>query len=735
MSLFEDILKSDKVKSFVKKNDSFQPIYDRLTDNYKKKNKLSPEEQLDEDYKFSNIVKKESSLMSIYDKKRIINDELIDNPINHSHKVIDKHKYYKYKKYAELEFFNTNNVFISERENDLFSKINKTQTLIGKSQLMNIICHTTNDINILNERKAVLNLVENFTNKITKEQSNITDELLDDIKSIKDCEDDVLWFFKDSSNEMKNMLDMIYFSNFWNKWVNNRDKLLNIFYYCKLILIPLYGLLIPFFLIVIPFIFIKKLLKIKIPFRTYWKIIRKVYLGGGGISATITHFFNIYSNMKGGGTNQSYLSITNLIVKFVKLLINSNITKYIYIIFTFCSYIYGIYSTLNHSYSYLKIIQLFQSKLHKVSKLIIKIQEIYNRIGCLDSSELEAKYENKLDFLNDPNLQLLNDDVFRNKPSYIFSNKGLILKQFLLIKQNPDCLKNYILYLGDIDAIISNLVLKRELNMIIPEYENKDKPNIDVEGFYNLMIPKDKSVTNDIIVNDSSDKKHKQNIIITGPNASGKSTFLKALTEVIIMAQTICVVPATKLHFTPFKYINTYLNIPDCQGKESLFQAEMSRCYEQIENFKTIKDNEFVFSIMDEIFVSTNYNEGLSGAYAIAKKMASFKNSICIISTHFSKLSEYCGNEKDNCYSNYHFSIDEFKKNSTEKNNNSKIFKSYKIKNGRSKQHIALEMLQEKGFDNDLICNAKKMYSELVEEEKKVVNKTQKKLTKKKKKT
>ena len=122
------------------------------------------------------------------------------------------------------------------------------------------------------------------------------------------------------------------------------------------------------------------------------------------------------------------------------------------------------------------------------------------------------------------------------------------------------------------------------------------------------------------------------------------------------------------------------------------------------ESFKNMKSNEFVFSIMDEIFVSTNYNEGLSGAYAVARKMASFDNSICIISTHFSKLSKYCGDE-ENFYKNYHFSIDYDKDN--------KIIKTYKLHEGTSKQHIALEMLEEKGFDNDLINDAKKMYNEL----------------------
>ena len=146
---------------------------------------------------------------------------------------------------------------------------------------------------------------------------------------------------------------------------------------------------------------------------------------------------------------------------------------------------------------------------------------------------------------------------------------------------------------------------------------NKEKPEIVLEGFRNILVD-GHTIENDIHIGGNSSNK---NLMITGPNASGKSTFLKSITECLIFAQTIGLVPCHSMNYTPFKEINTYLNIPDCQGKESLFQAEMERCFNQIQNIKKLDSNEFVFSIMDEIFVSTNYYESISGAYAISEKM------------------------------------------------------------------------------------------------------------------
>ena len=174
MSLFDDILESDKVKTFFKDNSAFQPIYNKLKGNDKKK--LSREEQLDEDYKFSNIAKKESALMSQSDKKQIINKitNYIDSyPVDTTKPDSRSNTRHKF---IELEFFSSNSMWGKDKDNYVFNKINRTQTLIGKSLLQELIMNPIDDITILNERKKTLHIIENFTNQITKEQSNITDE-------------------------------------------------------------------------------------------------------------------------------------------------------------------------------------------------------------------------------------------------------------------------------------------------------------------------------------------------------------------------------------------------------------------------------------------------------------------------------------------------------------------------------------------------------------------------------
>lgn len=742
MSLFHDIFESDYVSNYIENNEklnNYKDKYNKLFGGKKEninqtKDNENKEENNDDDKKLYSMLKKEEKDMSNNEKNDIV--KKIYN-LNENYPEILSDNELDNLKYHELEFFSSNSK--SQNNNNFFSKIDKTQTIMGKYKFMQIITNITNDVNILNERKKIVE----YLHKNKDELINIRNL----ISKLKDQEGTILWFFKETKEEMKNMYSMVYFNNFWNKWINYNENILNIFYYAKLFFIPIYGLFSPIIVLIMPYFILKYILKLKLPFKIYWKLIKKIYLSGGGIFTTMGKIMNLYNystrfnpNNQSGGAKSSYELLVEFSIKIINFIIKSKIMNIMYYAFTISSYIYGIYNTINYSYSYLKIINFLKKKIIGVSDWIVNAQKLFDKYKYFNCNEIKETFQNSINFLNNRNLSLLNHDVFKkmryNKNDtykmhinkILFGNKGIILKQFIMIKDNINDLKIYMDYIANIDvwSSVASLYVDNN-NFSLPKFidyehskSNQTKPIINIEEFSNLMI--EDSVKNNIKLggysknsknNENNENKidNPNNIIITGPNASGKSTFLKGLTECLILAQTICIVPASKLEFTPFKYINTYLNIPDCQGKESLFQAEMYRCYKQINLFEKLKKDEFVFTIMDEIFVSTNYYEGVSGAYAISEKMARFDNSICIISTHFPTLSEFC--DKNKCYKNYHFSIDREAKTN-------KILKNYKIKLGKSKQHIALEMLENHGFSPDIIKDAKFMYNYLINKETKL---------------
>jgi len=216
-----------------------------------------------------------------------------------------------------------------------------------------------------------------------------------------------------------------------------------------------------------------------------------------------------------------------------------------------------------------------------------------------------------------------------------------------------------------------------------------------LDSFWNPMINPDVVVTNSIEI--GTHAKNPRNVIITGPNAGGKSTVLKGITLSMILGQTFGIAPANRMVFTPFHLINTYLNIADSSGVESLFQAEMRRVEELLREICSMKRTEFSYVIMDEIFTGTNPKEGMAGAYGIAKKISTYPNNISLIATHFMVLTELEHDAKG-LFVN--------KKVRVNKDEFGKISYIYRLENGITDQAIALDLLTQSGFDSEILTDA-----------------------------
>jgi DNA mismatch repair ATPase MutS len=92
--------------------------------------------------------------------------------------------------------------------------------------------------------------------------------------------------------------------------------------------------------------------------------------------------------------------------------------------------------------------------------------------------------------------------------------------------------------------------------------------------------------------------------------------------------------------------------------------------------------------IMDEIFNSTNVVEAIAGAFSILENLASHKNVMTTITTHFLYLTKLKKQSSFECFC-MNVKIDEYTND---------IVYPYKLKTGISKQYVALELLKKIGF-------------------------------------
>lgn len=162
---------------------------------------------------------------------------------------------------------------------------------------------------------------------------------------------------------------------------------------------------------------------------------------------------------------------------------------------------------------------------------------------------------------------------------------------------------------------------------------------LDMEGVYHPSLQK--PVANDIRID-----AQKNVYFLTGVNMAGKSTFMKAVSIALYLAQMGFPVPATKIRFTPVDGIFTSINVPDdiAQGY-SHFYAEVLRVKKIAQK---VADGLNLFIIFDELFKGTNVKDAYDATLAVTDAYASHHNCLYIISTHIVEvgpaLSEKCGN-------------------------------------------------------------------------------------------
>ena len=126
-------------------------------------------------------------------------------------------------------------------------------------------------------------------------------------------------------------------------------------------------------------------------------------------------------------------------------------------------------------------------------------------------------------------------------------------------------------------------------------------------------------------------------MIITGPNASGKTTILKSTLINIIFTQQFGCGFYDSAKFSPFKHIHCYLNIPDTSGRDSLFQAEARRCKEILDVITSNKKDSH-FCAFDELYSGTNPEEAETSAAAFMLYLQKYKNVSSLLTTHFVKV-------------------------------------------------------------------------------------------------
>jgi energy-coupling factor transporter ATP-binding protein EcfA2 len=174
--------------------------------------------------------------------------------------------------------------------------------------------------------------------------------------------------------------------------------------------------------------------------------------------------------------------------------------------------------------------------------------------------------------------------------------------------------------------------------------------SVIVNGYYVATALNDES-------NESNDKSNPvkntvtldKRLVITGPNASGKTTILKMTMLNILFSQQLghgFYEAGTRI--CPYDQLHSYLNIPDTSGRDSLFQAESRRCKEILDKL-TGGQSPLVrhFCIFDELYSGTNPYEAIASAYGYIMHLAKLDNVDFMLTTHYIQLCKLFDSESE----------------------------------------------------------------------------------------
>lgn len=354
----------------------------------------------------------------------------------------------------------------------------------------------------------------------------------------------------------------------------------------------------------------------------------------------------------------------------------------------------------------MKDVQLFIKTIQQVSNIIAHNTELEATYGgsLKESRALLASSNSKTPTEVGVMVRNFLDMQFDNW-SYIRGNGGKLLATYNLFKEHKDCLKPVMYELGQLDSFIGVATLVQEASVACPEHcytfakflgrcEQKS-PLIALHAMWNPLLDAATVVDNEV----EMDVHQTRNIILCGPNAGGKSAFLSGVASSLLLSQTFGIVPAKSAVITPFNKIHSYIEVGDDIAKgDSLFMVELGRMQAYINMLEQSKPDEFIFTIADEPFGGTNPVESGAVAYSIFSCIAKHTNALHIVASHYPILMNLAHNTKGNGIRNFKV----FVKETADR----KLHYTYKVVPGEATQTAALKILEEAGYNEELLKQA-----------------------------
>jgi DNA mismatch repair protein MutS len=306
-----------------------------------------------------------------------------------------------------------------------------------------------------------------------------------------------------------------------------------------------------------------------------------------------------------------------------------------------------------------------------------KIPEDYSRRQTLKNAERYVT----------PELKTFEDRALSAKDRSLAREKLLFNILLDTLMSYVSHLQQVALSVAELDVLATFAERALTLNYTIPVFTSEAVIKIQ-EGRHPVVENQiDNFVANDVELNDK-----RKMLVVTGPNMGGKSTYMRQVALITLLAHCGSFVPAKSLSIGPIDQIFTRIGASDdLASGRSTFMVEMTEAANILNNATAQS-----LVLMDEIGRGTSTFDGLALAFAIAQCLLEKNRSYTLFATHYSELSRLV--EKFSQAANIHFDAVEYKK---------RITFLYTVNEGIVSQSYGLQVAGLAGIPESTIRSAK----------------------------